>query len=161
MMKRQEKYFGINLILLSATVVIGSAVSAYSQIQPDLMISRVSYSKDRSGLFVDKVQVLVTNACSNSTAATSYVLLTFKGSAEPDAKAIYYIGNTVKALKGGESYAQTFDVLEKKIGVGRYIYAEVDPYKKVVEASEDNNWFTVNPYRTAVRLTQAQCSAKM
>ena len=160
-MKKTRKIFGMNLTLLSATLLLVSVLSAYSQIQPDLVISRVSFSKDRSGLFVNKVSVLVTNACSNSTATTSYVLLTFKGSAEPDAKAIYYIGNTVKALKGGESYVQTFDVLEKKIGVSRHIYAEVDPYKKVIEASEDNNWYTVNPYRTAVRLTQAQCSAKM
>ena len=103
----------------------------------------------------------VTNACRQSEAATSYVLVTFKQNDKKDAKAIFYIGNTVKNLKGGESFTQSFDVAEKKIGVGRHVLAEADPYKKVSEASEDNNWRTLFPDGAGVMLNQTQCSPKI
>jgi len=148
----------VTAILLAS---VSAAVEAKAQAQPDLVVRQVTIIKDSSGLFVNKIVVAVANACSKSNAGTSYVLVTFKTSAAKDAKAIYYIGNTVKALKGGETSVQTFDVSEKKIGAGRYIYVEADPYKKVTEASEDNNWRTLNPKGAGKYLTQEQCSANM
>ena len=138
------------------------AVAANAQAKPDLWVSKVEIVKDRSNLFVEKVSVTVNNGCRQATAGTSYVLVTFKQNDKKDAKAIYYVGNTVKALKGGESYTQTFDVSQKKIGVGRYVYAEADPYKKVSEASEDNNWRTLFPEAGGAPVSDAQeCNAKM
>ncbi|MGI8639909.1 MAG: CARDB domain-containing protein [Pyrinomonadaceae bacterium] len=132
-----------------------------AQTRPDLVVSQVAIKKDAQNLFVDKITVTVLNACRQSNAGESYVLVTFKQSNAKDAKAIYYIGNTVKALKGGETFVQTFDVSEKKIGVGRYIYVEADPYRKVTEASEDNNWRTLNPNDAGTFLSQGQCSPKI
>ena len=146
---------------LPLALVVMLIASAQSQVQPDLIVRRVSVTKDPTGQFVNKVTVNVGNGCMNSSAAASYVLVTFKQSSANDAKAIYYIGNTVRALKGGESHIQTFDVSEKKIGTTKFIFAEADPYKKVLEASEDNNWFTVNPYGNGPHLAQGQCLRKM
>lgn len=148
--------FSLILLLLAAFTI-----AAQAQPQPDLMVRQVTITKDASELFVNKIMVVVVNVCSKSNAGTSYVLATFKQSAAKDAKAIYYVGNTVKALKGGEAYVQTFDVSEKKIGAGRYIYVEADPYKKVAEASEDNNWLTLNPNGSGALLSQGQCTPKM
>lgn len=149
-----------SVFLILCVLLFAAVVSARSQVQPDLIVRRVSLTRDATGLFVNKVTVHVSNGCMNSTAAASYVLVTFRETAAPGSKAIFYVGNTVKPLKGGESHIQTFDVSQKKIGVGRHIFAEADPYKKVAEASEDNNWFTVNPYGAATQLTQGQCSPK-
>ena len=132
-----------------------SAIAA--QAKPDLMVSRVEITKDRSELFIQKIAVTVTNDC-EANAAASYVLITFKQNDQRDAKAIYYVGNTVKALKGGESQRQTFDVSSEKISVGRYIYVEADPYKKIAEASEDNNWRTLFPDGAGTILSQTQCA---
>lgn len=145
--------------VLIFTIVFGFA--AHAQAKPDLTVSKIEITKDRTNLFVQKITVTVVNGCREAKADTSYVLVTFKQNDKKDAKAIYYIGNTVKALKGGESFTQTFDVSEKKIGVGRYVFAEADPYKKVPEASEDNNWRTLFPDGAGTVLTQAQCSPKM
>ena len=112
----------------------------------------------RAGFTWRKYWVNVVNSCRETSAASSYVLITFKESNLKDAKAIYYIGNTVKALKGNESHTQTFDVLKNKIPVSRYIYVEADPYKKVSEVSEDNNWRTVNPNGAGTRLSEIQCA---
>ncbi len=152
-----------NLTKIVSTIVFlaSCAFTAQAQIQPDLIVSKVEITKDRSNLFVQKIRVTVVNGCRESSADASYVLVTFKQNAQKDAKAIYYVGNTVKALKGGESYTQTFDVSEKKIGVGRYVFAEADPYKKVAEASEDNNWRTLFPNGSGMVLSQTQCSPKM
>ncbi|CAN5610930.1 hypothetical protein BH20ACI4_BH20ACI4_05960 [soil metagenome] len=140
---------------------IAFACAAHAQAKPDLTVARLIITKDASGLLIQKVTVTVTNGCREANADTSYVLVTFKQNDKKDAKAIYYIGNTVKALKGGESFSQTFDVSEKKIGVGRYVFAEADPYKKVSEASEDNNWRTLFPDGAGTVLNQTQCSPKM
>ena len=149
------------VVFIALFLLFAVASSARSQVQPDLIVRRVTVTRDVTGLFVNKVTVNVANGCMNSSAAASYVLVTFRETAASGAKAIFYVGNTVKPLKGGESHIQTFDVSEKKIAVGRHIFAEADPYKKIAEASEDNNWFTVNPYGAATQLTQGQCSPKM
>jgi len=141
------------LIFIFLTAFVSAA-----QAKPDLMVSRVEITKDRSGLFIQKIAVTVTNDC-EANAAASYVLITFKQNDQRDAKAIYFVGNTVKALKGGESQRQTFDVSSEKISVGRYIYVEADPYKKVSEASEDNNWRTLFPDGAGTILSQAQCAS--
>lgn len=73
------------------------------------------------------------------------MLVTFKKDNSPDAKPTYYIGNTVKALKVGESFTQTFVLPSRKIVAGEYIYIEADPYKKVAESDETNNWRTLFP----------------
>lgn len=151
------------LFVAFAILSVGGLVltEARAQARPDLVVSRVSLKKDAKNLFVDKITVTVLNACRGSTAGESYVLVTFKQSNAKDAKAIYYIGNSVKALKGGESFTQTFDVAEKKIGFGRFVYVEADPYKKVLEANEDNNWRTMFPDDTAKAVSQGQCAPKM
>lgn len=141
-------------------LLCAAAIDARAQAKPDLIVSRVVIIKDASGLFVDKISVTVKNSCREAEAAVSYVLVTFKQNDKKDAKSIFYIGNTVKSLKGGESNTQTFDVSEKKIGVGRYVYAEADPYKKVAEASEENNWRTLFPDGAGTVLSQGQCSPK-
>ncbi|HLM01023.1 MAG TPA: CARDB domain-containing protein [Pyrinomonadaceae bacterium] len=143
------------LLCISAT-----AFRIQAQAKPDLIVSRVGITKDASGLFVEKISVTVTNACRETEAATSYVLVTFRQNAQKDAKAIFYVGNTVKALRGGESHTQTFDVSQKKIGVGRHVYVEADPYKKISEASEDNNWRTLFPDGAGTLPAQARCSPK-
>ena len=145
-----------------AAVVIGlfGSIVGCAQARPDLIVRGAVITKDASGLFVEKITVVVMNTCAGSRSAPSYVLVTFKTDSAPNAKAIYYIGNSIKALAGGESQVQTFDVAEKKIGVGRYVFVEADPYKKVAEASEDNNWRTLFPDAGGTILTQSQCRPK-
>jgi len=154
----KKNLFTIFSILVFLTTL---TFTTKAQAKPDLTVSKVDITKDRSGLFVQKITVTVMNGCREASADASYVLVTFKQNDKKDAKAIYYVGNTVKALKGSESYTQTFDVSEKKIGVGRYVFAEADPYKKVSEASEDNNWRTLFPNGAGTILSQGQCSPKM
>lgn len=154
-----KKISVIVFAFLSAGYLFAGNIQA--QARPDLVVSQVSIKKDAQKLFVDKITVTVLNACRQSTAGDSYVLITFKQSNAKDAKAIYYIGNSVKALKGGESFTQTFDVAEKKIGFGRFIHAEADPYKKILEASEDNNWRTMFPDDANKAVSQGQCTPKM
>lgn len=138
--------------LLLLTTSLASAVAA--QAKPDLVVSSATITTN--GQYVGNITVTVTNACRQRSAGASYVLVTFKQSSQSGAKAIYFIGNTVKALKGGESQSQTFDVSNKKIEVGRYVYIEADPYKKVAEASDDNNWRSLFPEVTGN--STAQCS---
>lgn len=151
-----------HLLVLTIVVLIGVVftVDASAQVQPDLIVKELSITKDGTGQFVDKVTVGVSNACGQSRSGVAYVLVTFKQSSAKDAKPIYYIGNTVRALRGGEIQYQTFDVSEKKIGGGSYVYAEADPYKKVTEADEGNNWRTLNPTAAGALLTQSQCMPK-
>ena len=144
-------------IMLAVAAVGCLAVGAHAQAKPDLVVTRAIIGKDPSGLFVDKITVSVENTCTSARSGTSYVLVTFKASDAPGAKAIYYVGNTVKALAGGEVHSQTFNVGEKKIGVGRHVIVEADPYKKVAEASEDNNVKTLFPDSSPAGLTGAKC----
>lgn len=150
-----------NLCKLVLIFMLPAAFGSAAQARPDLIVSRVEITKDNSGLFLQKIIVTVTNSCRDASAAASYVLVTFKQNNQPDAKAIYYIGNTVKILKGGESYTQTFDVADKNISVGRYILVEADPYKKIAEASEDNNWRTLFPDGAGTILSPSQCEPQV
>ena len=142
-----------------ALVLFGTFMTAQAQAKPDLVVSRFQVHEDGQG-FVKKVIVKVTNVCTKASGA-SYVQVSFKQNAEPGAKTILSVGNTIPALKPGESALQTFPI-EMKIGAGRHILAEADPYKKVGEANEDNNWWTVNPYDKPSKLSGSyQCSPKM
>ncbi len=92
--------------------IFSTACVSAAQAKPDLMVSRVEITKDRSELFIQKIAVTVTNDC-EANAAASYVLITFKQNDQRDAKAIYYVGNMVKALKGGESQKNKYS---RKVG---------------------------------------------
>lgn len=148
-MKQMSKFIFTFVI---ATVGVSAALA-----KPDLIVSGAEIRGDASGLFVSNITVTITNGCRQSNAGPSYVLITFKQSEHAGAKSIYFVGNTVKALKGGESQSQTFDVSDKKIGLGRYVYIEADPYKKIVEANEDNNWRSLFPDRSGALTDQNQC----
>jgi len=143
--------------LMTIGIGVLAAASAMGQAKPDLIVRGATVIGDPSGMFVEKVSVVVENACSEARAGQSYLLLTFKTGPERDAKSIYYLGNAVKALAGGESQAQTFDVAAKKIGLGRHILIEADPYRNVAEASEENNWRTLFPDGAGVALNYRQC----
>lgn len=148
-----------HLCKLVSTVIFLAAFALAAQAKPDLIISRVEVTKDPSGYFLQKVTVTVTNSCRETNAGISYVLITFKQNEQRDAKSIYYVGNIVKALKGGESQTQAFDVSSEKISYGRYVFAEADPYKKISEASEDNNWRSLFPDGAGTILSPAQCAS--
>lgn len=152
-----KKGFFTYALLAAFVPVLAAGAAARAQSKPDLVVAKAAITPDAQGLFIDKIAVVVTNGC-RAAAAASNVLITFKTSSAPDAKAIYFIGKAVKALKGGESYSQTFEISDKKIGVGRYVLVEADPYKKVAEASEDNNWRTLFPDAAGAPLTPTQCS---
>ena len=149
-----EKFYKSVLILFFLT-----AFAFGVQAKPDLIISKVAVTKDASGFYVGSITVTVSNGCQGTNAGASYVLVTFKESERSDAKAIYYVGGSVKALKGGQSYTQTFDVAYNRIGIGRFVYIEADPYKKVAEASEENNWRTLFPDGAGAAASHAQCSS--
>lgn len=135
------------LKLATAIVIVSSAMTAFGQVRPDLVVSGLAVDPDPSGRFVAKVSVTVTNDCRGSETAPSFVIITFKESSQPGAKAIYFVGSRVNALKGGERQTLTFDAAAsgKQIGLDRHVLAEVDPYRKIAEASENNNWRTINP----------------
>lgn len=110
---------------------------------PDLVVSNVAVGKGAGGI-AQSVRITVTNTC-GVAAKESYVLAKFMDKSGDGGKTLYYIGNTVKALKGGESHAQDFDVSNKKMPADSHVSVEVDPYKKVKEDSEGNNWSKLNP----------------
>ena len=147
-----------NLHKLILIFVFFTVFVSVTQAKPDLIISKVEITKDKSNLYLAKIIVTVKNNCRESNADASYVLITFKENSELRAKAIYFVGNKVKALKGGESQTQTFEILDKKIGFGRYVYIEADPFKKVSEASEENNWHTLFPDAAGSPINQNQCA---
>ena len=147
----------INHTLTALTITAGITAAAIGQAKPDLVISRASVISDPSGLYIEKVSASVDNACVDTRSGQSYLLVTFKTGPEPGAKSIYFIGNTVRSLAGGESDTQTFDVAAKKIGVGRYILIEADSYRKVAERNEDNNWRTLNPDGAGTALNRPPC----
>ncbi|CAN5330978.1 hypothetical protein BH10ACI2_BH10ACI2_02810 [soil metagenome] len=124
---------------------------------PDLIVSGASVRRDASGLFIERISVTVTNACREQAVGGTYVLVTVKEDESLGAKTIYFVGNAVKALRGGESITQTFDVSTKKIAVGTYIYIEADPYKKIAEVNEDNNWRSLFPDAAGPGPTRSQC----
>ena len=112
-----------------------------SLLLPDLVVSSVIVRKNTGGNLVS-VRVTVKNTC-EATAARSYVLTTFMDKA--DGKALFYIGNTVKVLKGGESHEQVFNVGGNNLPAGSHVSVEVDPYKEVKEDVEGNNYRKLNP----------------
>ena len=132
--------------------VIGMAIfsmplTTHAQSKPDLVVSGVHIDPDAGGSFVARVMVTVSNGCRGSDTHVSFVMVTFKENSERGSKAIYFVGSRVNALKGGESQTLTFDAAAsgKQIGLDRHILVEVDPYRKIAETSEDNNWRTKNP----------------
>lgn len=133
--------------LATAIVIVLSAMTVFGQVRPDLVVSGLVVDPDSSGRFVVKVSVTISNDCRGSEAAASFVMITFKESAEPGSKAIYFVGRRVNPLKGGERQTLTLDATAsgKQIGLDRHVHAEVDPYRKIAEASENNNWRTINP----------------
>ncbi|HVQ36859.1 MAG TPA: CARDB domain-containing protein [Pyrinomonadaceae bacterium] len=122
---------------------------------PDLVVSNVAIG-DGAGGIAQSVRVTVTNTC-EAAAASSYVLATFKDQA---GKALYYAGNTVKALKGGESQEQVFDVSGKKMPAGTNVSVEVDPYRKLKEDVEGNNYRKLNPNMAPFPDGPTHCKAK-
>ena len=153
MRKKQIGYLG-GLVL----VMVTAAITTLAQPKPDLMITRFQVSQDAGGL-VTKLVVKVTNVCT-ADAGASYVLVTFKESAA--GKPIHEVGNTVPPLKAGESSIQSFSMNGFKVSANTHILVEADVYKKVPEATEDNNWWTVNPSGHPPKLSGSfQCSPKM
>ena len=127
--------------------VISTPLTMLGQSKPDLVVSSMHIDPDPGGSFVTRVRVTVLNACRGSGTNASFVMVTFKENSQPGSKAIYFVGSRVNALNGGESQTLTFDAAAsgKQIGMDRYVLVEVDPYRKIAEASEDNNWRTKNP----------------
>jgi hypothetical protein len=122
------------------------SLTAAGQGKPDLIVASLVVEPNTSG-YSGRVSVTVTNPCRGSGAPPSFLLVTFKESEQPGAKSIYFVGSKVKALKGGETQTLTFDASAsgKQIELTRYVIAEVDPYRKVAEVNEGNNWRTLNP----------------
>jgi len=136
------------LVKLAIPMVIISAVlSVPGQIKPDLVVTGLQVDPDASGRFAARVTVTVSNSCRGSATDASFVMVTFKETSRPGSKAIYFVGSRVNPLKGGESQTLIFDAAAsgKQIGLDRHVLAEVDPYRKIAEATETNNWRTINP----------------
>jgi hypothetical protein len=110
---------------------------------PDLVVQHVSLGKASDGM-TQSVRITVANTCGVAS-PQSYVLATFYDKAGDGAKALYYIGNSVKPLKGGETFTQILDLGSKKMPANAHIVVEVDPYQKVKEDDEGNNYMKLNP----------------
>lgn len=145
-------------VAVAIVVLLLIARDAHAQAKPDLIVSKAVMTQDADG-FADKITVTVTNGC-RAAAGASYVLVSFKTSPETGSKTLYFVSSSVKALKGGESQVRVFDFNGKKIAHGRHVLVEADPYKKVAEASEDNNWRTLFPDGAGPALSQFQCAPK-
>lgn len=157
-MKRKNLGWCLSVLAL---VMLGTTTTAVAQAKPDLIISRFGLSKDSAGL-VTKITVKVTNICT-ADAGPSYVAITFKESAQADAKILHLAGIEVPALKAGASSTHTLSFIGDKLNAGLHMFVRADPYKKVAEASEDNNWWTVNPSgHPQTKMSGSwQCSPKM
>lgn len=107
---------------------------------PDLVVSNVAIVNGAGGIVQD-VKVTVKNTC-EAASPLSYVLVTFR---DKDGNALHFVGNNVKALKGSESQEQIFDVRMKNMPAGSQVLAEVDPFKKLKEDVEGNNYRKLNP----------------
>ncbi len=133
---------------LSIVLVITTAtLSSLAQVKSDLIVTGLTVELDAGGQFISRVSVKVSNACRGAGSAPSFVLVTFRESDKPGSKAIYFVGSKVKPLRGGESQTLIFDTAAsgKYIERTRHVLAEVDPYKKIAEADENNNWRTLFP----------------
>jgi hypothetical protein len=126
---------------------------------PDLVVQHISLGKAGDGL-TQSVRVTVANTC-GAAAPQSYVLATFYDKAGNGAKALYYIGHEVKPLKGGETETQVIELGAKKMPANAHVVVEVDPYKKVKEDDETNNWQKLNPNEAPFPSNgQTHCKAK-
>ncbi len=141
-----------------ALMITSASLTAFGQAKSDLIVSALAVEPDPGGRFIARVSVTVLNACRGVATAQSFVLVTFKEHEHAGAKSIYFVGSKVKTLKGGESQTLMFDTSAtgKQIELTRHGVAEVDPYRKVAEVSEDNNWRTLNPGAAGV----SQCRAE-
>lgn len=146
-------------LLMSLVVIASSSLAAQGQGKPDLVVAKVNVEDDGQG-FIREVSVSVANVC-DATAAASYVLVSFKESADTSAKTILFVGNPVPSLKGSESFSEKFAITDTKIDAGMHVVVEVDPYQKVAEANEDNNWWKLNPSsKPPVSTRRNPCSSK-
>lgn len=141
--------------IAAAAVICYTDKPVCGQPKPDLVVSSVAITRDPSGLFVENVSVTVRNICLGSTAPAFFVLLTFKENDGKDAKSLYYVGKTIGPLNGGRNRTQNFDTKGLRIGAENYLFIDADPYKKIAEVNEDNNWRTLNP--EAAPISQTQC----
>ena len=107
---------------------------------PDLVVSKVEIANGAGGI-ADSVRVTVKNTC-EAASPSSYVLIRFK---DKDGQALHIVGNTVNALKGGESHEQVFNVRMKNMPAASHVFAEADPFKKLKEDVEGNNYRKLNP----------------
>lgn len=108
---------------------------------PDLVVQQAALGKASDGS-TQSVRLTVANTC-GAASAQSYVLVTFYD--KPGGKALYYVGKEVNALKGGETFSEVIDLGSKKMPAGASVSVEVDPYHKVKEDDETNNWLKLNP----------------
>ena len=128
-----------------ATSIVSILILTFTlNANPDLLVSKVVMTRGGGGIFVDKVFVTVTNGCRDE-AGPSHLQITFRETAEPDSKPIFFLVSPVRPLRVGESQTLTLKVLEKKIIFGRHLVAEADTQKEVEEVNEDNNWRTLFP----------------
>ncbi len=139
-------------------VITTASLTALAQAKPDLIVAGLAFEPDPGGRFVARVSVTVSNACRGAGSAPSFVLVTFRESDKPGSKSIYFVGSKVRALRGGESQTLNFDAAAsgKHIELTRHVLAEVDPYKKIAEADEKNNWRTLFPDAGG----QSQCAGR-
>ena len=139
---------GMNVKLAFVLMMMTTAATgALAQAKPDLVVAALVIEPDASGRTMGRVSVTVSNPCRGSFSDSSFVLVTFKENDQPGAKSIYFVGSKVRPLKGGDSQLLVFDaaVSTKQIEMSRHVLAEVDPYRKVAERSESNNWRSLNP----------------
>jgi CARDB len=108
---------------------------------PDLVVQQANLGKSSDGQ-TQSVRVTVANTC-DAEAPQSYVTATFYD--KPGGKTLFVVGHEVKALKGGETFSQVLELGDKKMPADANVAVEVDPYKKVKEDDETNNWMKLNP----------------
>ena len=146
-MRSDRRKLGVGMIakLTLVLMITTTTMGVFAQAKPDLVVSGLTVEHDASGQAVARVSVTVSNACRGTSSEPTFVLVTFKESEQPGSKAIYFVGSKVRPLKGGESQTLMFEASGKHIELTRHVLAEVDPYRKVGEKSESNNWRTLNP----------------
>lgn len=147
-MKRSSMAMFLAIILFAVcSAAAQPSLPGKKRARPDFKIADVQVTNTADGAFIEKISITVANGC-QVDAPNTYVMATFKTADGPNGQALYYAGNTVLALKGGASGSQTFDIKDKKLRPGLFILVEVDPYKKIVEGDENNNWRKLNPNAT-------------
>lgn len=124
--------------------------------KPDLYIGDVGMAGKAD--YITVLAIYVKNYCPGPS-GPSYVLVTFKES--KGGKALLYVGKEFPALEGNGHYRLQIPMPEKKIKFSSkpYVYAEIDPYKKVDESREDNNWASLNPKAGGFGNVRSKCGA--